>query len=368
MQAAPEGAEAAKSTAEKVSAEEAAEAFKKEWAKKSWVERNREAFKLGFNAYGTRSMGSEGKSYPFAEMAEQAAQRMKQRNEAFKKGFAWAAREHLNKPGPGGVAWNATVFLGRAGFYAIFGSALGELLMGTYGMTVAIVGKFQDPRLKTVRDESEKIVRQQGAKNAEKGSANMRVFEEKVGGNKKDPMGQGQKTAAELWREHRSAIGGGTGMDDASPTAGNMDSETFFEQQQTEDTSMTSEPQPRPIRRSRPIPSNTETPSPESTDFTADYTSSTPSDDTTSSNASPAGESTWERIRRENATSGRRRPRPRGGAQQEDQGNSEDSFNFSRAQEENSYAKEEAQKRFDERVERERKGEDFTSGGGRRRW
>ncbi len=46
-----------------------------------------------------------------------------------------------------------------------------------------------------------------------------------------------------------------------------------------------------------------------------------------------------------------------------------DSFAFSKSEEERNYAKEEAQKEFDARVERERRGGDFSQGGGdQRRW
>jgi hypothetical protein len=46
-----------------------------------------------------------------------------------------------------------------------------------------------------------------------------------------------------------------------------------------------------------------------------------------------------------------------------------DSFAFSKTEEERTYAKEEAQKEFDARVERERRGGDFSKGGGdQKRW
>jgi hypothetical protein len=46
-----------------------------------------------------------------------------------------------------------------------------------------------------------------------------------------------------------------------------------------------------------------------------------------------------------------------------------DSFAFSKSEEERSYAKEEAQKEFDSRVERERRGGEFSqNGGNQKRW
>ena len=46
-----------------------------------------------------------------------------------------------------------------------------------------------------------------------------------------------------------------------------------------------------------------------------------------------------------------------------------DSFAFSKTEEERSYAREEAQREFDARVEQERRGGDFSKGGGdQKRW
>ena len=51
------------------------------------------------------------------------------------------------------------------------------------------------------------------------------------------------------------------------------------------------------------------------------------------------------------------------------EGSTTGNFAFSKTEEERNYAKEEAQKEFDARVERERRGGDFSQGGGdQRRW
>ena len=53
--------------------------------------------------------------------------------------------------------------------------------------------------------------------------------------------------------------------------------------------------------------------------------------------------------------------------EQHEGSSSEDSFSFSSSDEEKGYAKAEAQREFDERVEKERRGGDFSNDG-RRRW
>ncbi|KAL9631457.1 MAG: hypothetical protein Q9164_005882 [Protoblastenia rupestris] len=71
------------------------------------------------------------------------------------------------------------------------------------------------------------------------------------------------------------------------------------------------------------------------------------------------GTSAWERIRQGSSSGGSGSiPRRRGGVVQEQQGG--DSFSFSSSDEEKSYAQSESQKAFDERVEKERRGGDFS--------
>ena len=66
-------------------------------------------------------------------------------------------------------------------------------------------------------------------------------------------------------------------------------------------------------------------------------------------------------------STGKRRARKADSQREQQEGSTlGDSFAFSRTEEERSYAKDEAQKQFDERVERERRGEDFGAKGSRR--
>lgn len=199
----------------------------------------------------------------------------------------------------------------------------------------------------------------------------------------------------ELWKNHRNSIGAKD--DDASPTAGNED---FLDASQadtspgTDGGAVMSDSQMRvQVRRQRPGPRRssaenhessfeTEKVAPQPRDFASDYISPLPpGDDSASSSSSDtkgssvSGESAWDRVRRQNAPGGPKqhlmggRRMKRGEAQQEQQDGStlgeSSSFSFS-SKDERSYAKDEAQKQFDERVERERRGEDFEARGSRR--
>ena len=73
-------------------------------------------------------------------------------------------------------------------------------------------------------------------------------------------------------------------------------------------------------------------------------------------------------LRSPSSAGGRRMQRGGGFQQQQQQPKrEEDSFAFSASEGEKSYAKDEAQKAFDERVEKERQGGDF-SGGRDKKW
>lgn len=302
----------------------------------------------------------------------------------------WGATEL----GRGAAVKNAIMGL-RAGLYVGLGVVAGQLVFGSYGATVAEVGQIMDKRLSSLREVIQQESKQRGVERERRASGG----EGEGGKKRRDPTGQGERTAGELWKNHRGAIG-----DDASPTAAGADSDDFMTGSGGDDNSYmkTASPsptrerqQPRrnrapPIERKTSPPQTTDfstdytssTPSPSSNDFTTDYTPSTPTSSstsyTTSTPADNTGESAWERIRRENSSADsssstpsvnrNRRREPRRNRQEESQDGA-DSFTFSRATEERSYAKDEAQKRFDERVERERRGEgDSGVGKGGKGW
>jgi hypothetical protein len=102
--------------------------------------------------------------------------------------------------------------------------------------------------------------------------------------------------------------------------------------------------------------------------------------DTSQPRPSRSSGSAWDRLRRgeKPPPPGPRQqsgPRPFSNTQNEAQREQrqgstlDDSYTFSKSEEERSYAKDEAQKEFDARVERERRGGDFSSGNGdQKRW
>ena len=129
----------------------------------------------------------------------------------------------------------------------------------------------------------------------------------------------------------------------------------------------------------RPSTFQTEKASRQPKNFDDDYDDASPTggrgamDDGDAGGSGEGGGSVWERIRRQQASGGSSPPaQSRGrrmdgvGQEQQEGSTTGDSFSFSRSEEERNYAKDEAQREFDERVERERRGRDFSSGSGKR--
>ncbi len=116
----------------------------------------------------------------------------------------------------------------RGTMYGTLYSTLGSLFFVSYCTTVALVGEMRDPRLwdlvhakkleerkGTQREqvETKPVPRHPEPQRGQAGATRP------VGGTRQpqDPMGQGDITAAELWKRHRKGIGA---QDDASPSAG----------------------------------------------------------------------------------------------------------------------------------------------------
>lgn len=276
--------------------------------------------------------------------------------------------------------WVRPGILGLRGLvYVSFGYAISGFLFRSYGATVAAVGGIQDPRLKGIREMVRGDMKRRSEELSQTQPPKAGTKKEKI-----DPMGQGERNAGESWRNHRVAIA--KKEDDASPTAGNDD---FFSDEAdnlgANGVVMNDGQMRNKQRRQQPSPRRSPTENRASTfqmerterqpqSPSDDYSTMSPTSDGQSpASASAGGESVWDRIRRENASSGvsaspqvRRQRQDR--VQQEQQENSTvgDSFSFSSADSERSYAKDDAQKHFDERVEQERRGEDFGSGRNRR--
>lgn len=276
--------------------------------------------------------------------------------------------------------WLRPTILGLKGIaYVNLGYFFAVVLFNSYGATVSAVGALQDPRLRELKEK--------GTDQINKNGGELRIPKPPrtgANGGRVGPTGQGDQSAAELWKKHRGAIA--RNGDEASPTAGNDDSFSDVTEDWGNNESMMTDSQleaqqrsQQPSSRRSPTDSRaptlkSEKPARQPQSFSDDFDMTRPStDDQSPTSTASSGESAWGRIRRENASSGSstprlRRPQRQNRVQQEQQEGSTagDSFTFSSSDSERSYAKDEAQKHFDERVEQERRGEDF--GSGRRKW
>ncbi|MCJ1258094.1 hypothetical protein MMC24_005924 [Lignoscripta atroalba] len=293
------------------------------------------------------------------------------------------------------VGWH--ILRGTA--YGLMGSWVGGMLAVTYAATVAAVGEQQDPRLKELV-----------ATLMQKTRAGRGDIPQGVGvqvGHRGDPTGQGERSASELWRNHRGSIGE---VDDASPSAGggfeDDDGGALLARNNNNSGGLMSDEQRRAQELSQradgPRKSSTMNPSrastfeiekverqPRSFDDNYDTTTSSSSNPTsgtgpgsTDTSSGGGGGSVWDRIRREAGSTpsasapttpanrrGRRSSPPTPTQQDQREGFSTtsttttgDSFAFSRSSSEDDDrqpARDEAQREFDARVEAERRGGDF---------
>ncbi|MCJ1298651.1 hypothetical protein MMC08_001441 [Hypocenomyce scalaris] len=275
----------------------------------------------------------------------------------------------LMRGGQARIWWH--VLRGTA--YGLFGSWVGGLMVSTYAATAVAVGEQQDPRLKEViaklRMKAKEIAA--GIPQGQKGQ---------TVGRKGDPTGQGRVSASDLWKNHRKSVS----VDDASPGAEGFDygAEESDGRLAKSDGGVLSDQQMRgQEQRQQASPGQSPMENRASTfqlekverqprNFDDDYEDASPSSGSEPMDASSEGGSVWERIRKQAGSAppnaGRGRRAGRGPVQQERQEGSTtgDSFAFSNSEEDRQLAKTEAQRQFDEQVERERRGGDF----GGKRW
>lgn len=249
----------------------------------------------------------------------------------------------------------------RGSAYASIGILVVPMFVSAYGATVSAVGEIRDGRLEEVTRE----LRRQA-------SRDLRGRRE---GAVERSTGQGGKSAGEVWRERRERIGG----DEASPMGGVGDDGQGEEQgrlsgagdvgEVLDDGQMRVEEQ----RAQAGVETLRGSPENRASTFKMEKVERQPrsfADDY--DDASPTGGSVWERIRSQSATgtpsaSSSTRDRRSGIRQEQQEGSTAgDSFSFSSSEEERNYAKDEAQREFDERVEKERRGGDFSSGSNKR--
>ena len=262
--------------------------------------------------------------------------------------------------------------------YVLIGWYFAPLFVASYAATVSAVGQIRDPRL----EESNRGLRE----------AQLRSQIER-----KEKLGEIVKQSGRMPNfpresdQGRGRRGGAAEVDDASPTGGAMMEDLVIDDEQgrlsgardmdgvlNDGQMRTAEAKARPQPGQSPTSNRagtfqTQKVERQPQDFGTDFDDTSP---TGGSGATDGGDgsggSVWERIRQQSASepsdSNTGRSRGTRGAQQEQQDGSTagDSFSFSSSEEERSYAKSEAQREFDERVEKERRGGDFSSSGGRR--
>lgn len=239
---------------------------------------------------------------------------------------------------------------GRLGAYYIVAMPIAQILLGSYCVSVAAVGQMSDTRLKTMNDQIKTQAQQ------------------KRGGlPRQNPQRRAPASAST-----------NTQADDASPTGGMLWEEPASDEGAVNATGT-------PQTQSSRAQWNPRKPTPNQ--MTPATSSPGPFDDASptggqgvAADTPPASQgSAWERLRRgekletSSSTSSNQSAwqRAQNETQKEQRQGSTtgDSFAFSKSDEERSYAKEEAQKEFDLRVERERRGGDFSQNGGdQKRW
>ncbi|KAG4032090.1 hypothetical protein MFRU_007g00040 [Monilinia fructicola] len=259
------------------------------------------------------------------------------------------------------IAWH----LARGLWYCYIGQWVSKIIIGGYGASVGAVGEMNDPRLKDIiKAKHEEVARTQ--KNLPSPA-----------GIPRPPMkpGQGQPQTQKT-----------QGYDDASPTGG-------ADWSGEDNAPVTAQTTPQPFPTTKNWPQRKQTPaqipaqeeekpfdlfddvSPTSQGLnTSTISSQSPQPTSTSGSA-------WERIRRgekpvsntntpssQSQQSGWARIRTNTPKSSNDGIASADSFTFSKTEEERNLAQIEAQKEFDERVEKERRGGDFSGGGDQKRW
>ncbi|KAL8935445.1 MAG: hypothetical protein Q9211_004699 [Gyalolechia sp. 1 TL-2023] len=250
--------------------------------------------------------------------------------------------------------------IGRGSTYIIFALLIGGGLVTSYSTTVTLVGEMRDPRLKDIQqtrmDRGKRLMKEAAAEQ-----------------QPKDPMGQGNTNAGDLWKQHRGHIGAQD--DDASPSAGLGYYGGHGETDGGTDIGLLSDTQIR-TQESRQQASSRETRTENRAStfqigkverqpvvFGDGFDDASPT--ARSGTEDSQSGSAWDRIRRNAQKQG---PGAEDGSRGWDSIRKEqqvgsttgDSFTFSSADQERQLAKDEAQKEFDARVERERQGGSFN--------
>ena len=263
----------------------------------------------------------------------------------------------------------------RGSAYCLISLFVGGMAVGTYAATVSGVGQLRDPRLQDLnRRIKEATVREQRQEMGKAAEAAKQTEARRMPNVPRErDQGRGRR-------------GGAAEVDDASPTGGAgmmMDIGIDDEQERlsgaadmggvlSDGQMRTAEAKARPRPNRSPTSNRTptyqmETVERQPKDFASDFDDASPTGGSGAMDggADGSGGSVWERIRQQSASEPSSVPTTSTGSRRREEG-SGDSFSFSSSDEERSFAKSGAQREFDERVEKERRGGDFGSAGGRR--
>lgn len=277
------------------------------------------------------------------------------------------------------LAWHSA----RLVAYACGGNVIASILFGSYAMSVTAVGEVTDPRLKNYVSE----IRNQARRSQ---------------GQLSGALGKGPQHQSSQEGQAGAPANNRGGVDDASPTGGAYNNDFvhdfeattreggFQSSEQTTSASFNStmrKPQPNQLPRTAPI----QEPQSQSFDPFGDDASPTDGQGLTGDTSAPKPQgSAWDKLRQGATTAPAGKTSstwPNGRAQQQsgqsawarqqeatqreqrEGSTTGDAFSFSKTEQERSFAKDEAQKEFDARVERERRGGDFSGGSGdQKRW
>lgn len=278
------------------------------------------------------------------------------------------------------LAWHGL----RGACYGLLGSTIGVALLTSYATSVRIVAEAQDPRLKDMRDDVLAGVRKQ------------------KGGVPNTPRAPGavdgvrEQDASALWRDYTRG-----GMDDASPSGGSgMYGDLKEEEGKAVTANQTRGSWERASNRSSQQRQETSEPAP----FFGGDGEGTSGDEAGRESQPASTGSAWDRVRMQSNTQNKGKtsswstrqspsaddhsyqsadvdrqlarddaqtqkdfaPRTSGWATRRSP--SVDEHSYSSANVERQLARDDAQKDFDARIEKERRGGDFSGGGDQRRW
>ncbi|KAF8858059.1 hypothetical protein BDZ45DRAFT_591648 [Acephala macrosclerotiorum] len=258
--------------------------------------------------------------------------------------------------------WAVTAWhLVRGSAYSIMGNIIAQIFFASYATSVTLVGELVDPRLKQFHE----AIKKRGRESAEKRQGTLPGMGQP--GQMQGPQPQTQQSEIQ---DDASPTGGMYGQADMTPTPG------------TYETAPQRAPPRRQFPQRRPVPAEAPVESSDSSPFDIiDDASPTGGQGMYGATAQPQPQSqgsAWERLRRgekpapvpsKTSNSGARTQQQIQTQREQREGATlGESYTFSKSDEERSYARDEAQKEFDARIERERRGGDFNSGSGNRKW